>query len=374
MMHMEGDNYQKLVDLALECNSIRYFGILDKGRQPISQSDLPASLSHLKSARFSALEDGAVLERTKDLILVSFKTQDLIANDSPNNQHTTMMGGNQAKRTQAAWFLVGIDITLFKKHSRDMTIQIVAAAIVLMLLSLLAIVFLGIIQRYELAHLSIEKLKKIKRLMSYFVPDFAKTMIEKNPEQQGLLDKYIEDATILFLDVEGFTLLLNTYSQAEINRVIEAYFSEFLDLIKKNNGDINETAGDGMMVIFKAVDPDQHPQNAIRAALQIRELCREVSRNGNSNRFPIQMNIGIQSGEVYLGSTKMRGLEGERWTYTASGAITITAARLSQYAQKGQILIGKNTAQRVGQIFKLHSLGGVQLKNLKREVEIFEIP
>ena len=50
------------------------------------------------------------------------------------------------------------------------------------------------------------------------------------------------------------------------------------------------------------------------------------SENENPDLFPIQVSIGIHSGEVYLGSTKMRGTEREQWTFTASGAVTIMAA------------------------------------------------
>jgi hypothetical protein len=81
------------------------------------------------------------------------------------------------------------------------------------LFSVLIIIFFGITQRYELASSSIERLTKIKRLLGHFVPEAAKRIIEKNPDKMGLLNKYIQDATILFLDIEGFTLLQQKYSQ-----------------------------------------------------------------------------------------------------------------------------------------------------------------
>lgn len=61
----------------------------------------------------------------------------------------------------------------------------------------------------------------------------------------------------------------------------------------------------------------------------------------DSDLSPIKVNNGIQSGEAFLGSTKMRGSEGERWTFTVSGEITVLAARLAQYGREGQILIGE---------------------------------
>jgi class 3 adenylate cyclase len=210
-------------------------------------------------------------------------------------------------------------------------------------------------------------------LLGHFVPEAVKNMIEKDPERTGLLNKNIQDATILFLDIEGFTLLQGKYSQERINRAVESYFSSFFDVIRKNGGDINETAGDGMMVIFLHEDARQHAQNAVRTALEIQKQCLQMSTEIGDHLFPIRVNIGIGSGKAYLGSTKMSGTEAERWTFTASGEVTTLAARLEQYAQSGQILIGEETARRMEGLFSLNCLGKVSLKNMKNSGEIFEV-
>lgn len=281
--------------------------------------------------------------------------------------------GQMQVQSKPEWFLVGIDTSVFRKHYNNILLQTVGTGGVILLFGILIIIFLGIVQRYQLAHLSIEKLQKIKRVLGHFVPRTAKNIIEEEPDKKGLLSKYVEDATILFLDIEGFTLLLQEYSQERINRVIESYFSTFFTLIRKNRGDINETAGDGMMVIFLDPDPEQHARNAVQAALDIREACIKESKNKDSNLFPVQVNIGINSGETYLGSTKMSGSEGERWAFTASGEVTIRAARLSQHAKKGQILISEETTKRIGNTVLLKPLGKVPLKNLKDSGEVYEV-
>jgi class 3 adenylate cyclase len=216
-----------------------------------------------------------------------------------------------------------------------------------------------------------ERLDKIKSVMAHFVPETAKKIIEKDPEK-AVLDKYIQDATVLFLDIEGFTTLVQKYPHEKINRVIESYFSMFLDLIQKRGGDINETAGDGMMVIFLHPDSNMHAENAIRAALDIQKKCRGLPGGMDRDLIPISVNIGISSGDVYLGSTKLRGTEGDRWTFTASGPVTVLAARLSEYGQGGLTLIGEETARRIGQSFPLRSLGHIDLKNLEDSGEVFQ--
>lgn len=379
MAHMGSETYDSLINLALKSNFIQFLAILDEEGNIIAQSDPPSGIHLFKSYDVLKLEDGKILEKTKRINLISYKAQpELVPTEEHMRHHSTMMSnsdmmGKHAGAPKPGWFLVGMDTSLFNRHYQDMVIQTFGTGAAFLLLGLLIIVYIGIIQRYELAHLSIERLQKIKRLMGYFVPSTAKNIIEKEPEKKGLLDKYIQDASILFLDIEGFTLLQEKYSQENINRTIEYYFSIFLNLIQKNWGDINETAGDGMMVIFLDSDPIKHAQNAVKTALEIQERCQKLSTDEYPDKINIKVNTGIHSGKVYLGSTKMRGSEEERWTFTASGAVTIMAARLSQYAKEGRILLGEETARRVEKDFSLNSIGKIPLKNIKDSGEIYEI-
>ncbi len=217
-----------------------------------------------------------------------------------------------------------------------------------------------------------ERLDKIKRVMANFVPETMKSIIEKNPEEAHL-GRYVQGATVFFLDIEGFTTLLETYSTERITQVIERYFSMFYDIIRRQGGDVNETAGDGMMVIFLHPDPVGRACNAVQAALEIQERCLRVSEEHDSDLFPIEVNIGICSGKVLLGSTKMRGAGVDRWTFTASGPVTIMASRLSDYAQGGQILVGEEIARHVEKFFPLSQLGKVHLKNFKEPVEVYQV-
>ncbi len=372
MAHMGAETYESLIDLALKSKLILFLVILDEKGNIIAQSEPPSGLHLLETYDIQELKDGAIIEETKNFHLMSYKAKQEIVPAEEHMKHHDAMMSKHPEPPKPDWFLVGMDTLAFSRHYRDMVTQTVGAGAAVLLLGTVIIIFLGIIQRYELAHMSIEKLQKIKRVLGHFVPRTAKHIIEKDPEKKGLLDKYIQDATVLFLDIEGFSLLLEQYSYERVNRVIETYFSKFLDLIWKNRGDVNETAGDGMMVIFQDTDPVRHAHNAVQAALEIHEKCLKMSVI-NDNGFDIKINIGIHSGKVYLGSTKMRGSEGERWTFTASGSVTIMAARLSQYAKDGQILLGEETAQRVEKDYPLNSIGKIPLKNIKDSGEIYEI-
>jgi len=108
-------------------------------------------------------------------------------------------------------------------------------------------------------------LENIQQHMAKFVPQSVKSIIERNPERPDL-EKQERDVSILFLDIAGYTRMSEEMSLDKINYVVERYFSSFLDDIYANGGDVNETAGDGMMILFQDQDAKAHAVHAVRAA------------------------------------------------------------------------------------------------------------
>src|SRR5678816_1223886 len=97
----------------------------------------------------------------------------------------------------------------------------------------------------------------VKQSLDRFVPETVRRAIEANPDAPGLA-KQAKDVTVLFLDIEGYTRLSEELPRPALNALVERYFSLFLTTIRAEEGDINETAGDGLMIIFQAGAPDVH--------------------------------------------------------------------------------------------------------------------
>lgn len=215
-------------------------------------------------------------------------------------------------------------------------------------------------------------LEKVKYGLDRFVPDTVRRLIEEDPDSPAL-EKRARDVSVLFLDIEGYSRLSETLPRERLTEIIEQYFSSFLADIRAEGGDINETAGDGLMILFQDGEPPAHAAAAVRAARAIREkTARENARNPEG--FPaIAVNISICSGECEVGSTRLREISGERWTFTATGPVTNLAARLGDRAEGGQILLSPETARRVEGKFRLQSLGEQTLKNMAEPVEAWEV-
>lgn len=218
----------------------------------------------------------------------------------------------------------------------------------------------------------IEILENIEFHLSKFVPSSVRKVIYESPEIPSL-GKTKQDISVLFLDIAGYTKMTENLKEEEISYLIEKYFSHFIDDIYENGGDINETAGDGLMIIFKEQDKIKNALQAVRTAVSIRRKANLINNELKENFKRIVINMGINSGMALLGPTKFESYLGSRWTYTARGTATNLAARIAECAKGGVILLSKATAERVKGIFKPKFIGTKKLKNIKEPVDIFKI-
>lgn len=215
-------------------------------------------------------------------------------------------------------------------------------------------------------------LENIKNQLSKFVPSSVKSLIENNPQDPDL-EKRDEDVTVLFLDIAGYTKLSERVEREKVNYLIQTYFSSFLDVILENGGDINETAGDGLMIMFRNQTRQVHSMNAVQAAIGIRNKTAMINEAHQGLFEPVIVNMGINSGLASVGSTRFEGVAGTRWTFTASGSVTNMAARISALACEGAILAGQETYERVRHVFPLHPIGFQELKNIRNPVFVYRV-
>lgn len=218
----------------------------------------------------------------------------------------------------------------------------------------------------------IELLESIKTNLSKFVPLTVTNMIEGSPTGE-IADAAERDCSILFLDIEGYTKITEQIGATAVNKLIERYFSVFMDAIYENNGDVNETAGDGLMVLYLSEDKRKNALEAVRTALTIRDKTALINKEEKAISEPLRINMGVSSGQAFVGAAKFDSLTGSRWTYTSHGKTTNVAARICSQATRGEVLLSKETAERVKDTFSLQYLGKFSLKNLSEEVEIYAV-
>jgi len=216
---------------------------------------------------------------------------------------------------------------------------------------------------------------RISRMLNHlspFVPQSVRNIVEKNPETPKL-DKENRDVSVLFLDLEGYTRLSAHRSEIEMNEIVEKIFSSFVDPIHRSGGDINETAGDGLMIIFKDDDARNNAVNAVKAAFDIYDINQALAQRYKEKQGLIHVNMGINSGMALVGMTRFKGALDTRMTYTASGSVTNIAARLADLAVGGDILVGEATSELIKDTWPTFDIGEKLLKGMEKTLKVYSL-
>jgi class 3 adenylate cyclase len=205
--------------------------------------------------------------------------------------------------------------------------------------------------------------------LSPFVPLSVLDLLKKDPDLLTQ-EKKKREVSVLFLDLEGYTHLSTSLPEVEVNALVERLFSSFVDPIHRSHGDINETAGDGLMIIFKEGDLRDTAVNAVKAAFEIHERSLDFNKTLPEHVETVHVNMGINSGTALVGMTRFKGAVGTRMTYTASGPVTNLAARLAGHARQGDILISEKTRELVEGLWPLYRRETASLKGIEEPVKI----
>ncbi len=231
----------------------------------------------------------------------------------------------------------------------------------------------------EVAHTELQSalrrvqiLESIRTNLAKFVPRTVQDLIEEAPEAPAF-EKREVDVTVLFVDIAGYTRLSERFDVARVNELVERYFGAFLDEILGQGGDVNETAGDGLMVIFRGPDPRDHARAAVLAAQGVLRRAHAINAELTELSEPIRLHVGVNSGTAGVGATKIEGSAGTRWTYTASGAVTNLAARLAALSEGDAVVVGSETAGRLGPEMELEDWGERQFRNVEESVRVFRL-
>jgi len=221
-------------------------------------------------------------------------------------------------------------------------------------------------QMVELQH----QLLAVGRVYAKFVPEHVRRELEAHPDGSSL-ERTEKDVSIMFVDIVGFTRLSERLPGESLAPLVERVFSRFIEVIHRLGGQVNETAGDGLMIIFEHDPPTGHATDAVRAAIAIQRMADELNENLEEEDEHTLVNVGINSGPAFVGLNRFRSITGERVTYTATGPTTNVAARVAGLAKNGDILLSEETAERIRGVIETERVGMRSLKNVSRPMMIY---
>jgi adenylate cyclase len=179
----------------------------------------------------------------------------------------------------------------------------------------------------------------------------------------------LQQITVLFADLEGFTTLSEQTDPERLLSILNQYLTMMVEAILGYGGTIDKFLGDGVMAMYNTplAQPD-HARRAVQTALKIRGgLAKFHEQFDPPHR--LRINFGIHSGMAIVGNVGAPQL----MDFTAVGDTVNIASRLQQLGKGGQILISVSTFESIGSLSATRSIGAVKVKGRVEEVNVFEV-
>ncbi|HSP99480.1 MAG TPA: adenylate/guanylate cyclase domain-containing protein [Candidatus Dormibacteraeota bacterium] len=204
-------------------------------------------------------------------------------------------------------------------------------------------------------------------LKRYFPPQIIdQVMARGGAAELGSQRKLV---TVLFADLRGFTSFSDSVEPEEVIATLDEYHTAMGARIAEFEGTLEHFAGDGFMVFFNdPLDQPDHAERAARMALAMRDDVERLRLMWTRQGYNIHVGMGIHSGYATCGFI---GYEGRR-DYAVIGNVTNLAARLSDAAGPGEILI---SARSYGELrgFLAEPAGDLTLKGFHQPQPAFKL-
>ncbi len=228
-----------------------------------------------------------------------------------------------------------------------------------------------------------------QQLMSLFsrhvAPETAKMIWKRKAEifENGELEPQELTATVLFMDIRGFTTISEKLRPRELLGWLNLYLDTMSRCIMSHGGVIDKYIGDAIMAVFgipfaqteyKAQQRDA--LNCIAASIAMHEKLQKLNQRLKAERKPlIEFGIGIHTGTVVAGS-----LGGNRrLNYSVVGDTVNVAARLEAMNKEVKskrpynILVSDSTWSYVCDRYVGQEVGTIQLKGKETATRVYSI-
>ncbi|MBI2964504.1 MAG: adenylate/guanylate cyclase domain-containing protein [Deltaproteobacteria bacterium] len=219
---------------------------------------------------------------------------------------------------------------------------------------------------------SLEQAKTALRALGKYVPlDLVRQLYHARVEP--MLGGRLQDVTLLFSDIEGFTTLSEQLSPNALAVALGAYLEAMTRAIHSTGGIIDKYTGDGVMALWNTPSPaEHHALRACEAALACERATRALfATEAWAGLPPWRTRFGIHRAEVNVGHFGAP----DRMSFTALGDGVNLASRLESLNKHyGTRILVSAPVEREGRAtYRFRRLDRVAVKGKREGVEIFEL-
>jgi class 3 adenylate cyclase len=199
-----------------------------------------------------------------------------------------------------------------------------------------------------------QEMRRADDLLANILPPTVASRLKAGEE---FIADYFESASLLFIDIVGFTEWCRSSTPRAVMEQLNALFALYDDEIRKHGAEKIESVGDAYLVA--AGIPKARPDHALvlaRLALSIQ------ARLASLNQYRLHswsVRYGIATGSVVAGV-----IGRSRLSYDVFGDTVNRASRIEKAAPADQILVDDNTRRLIGHALRCEIHGDIEIKGL----------
>jgi adenylate cyclase len=169
-------------------------------------------------------------------------------------------------------------------------------------------------------------------------------------------------ASIMFVDVRGFTAFAERSEATEVVTALNGLFELMVPIVTAHGGHVDKFLGDGLLAVFGA--PEAYPDHADRAVAAGLDMVSAVNRP----EADLQIGVGINTGRVVAGSIGGAG----RLNFSVIGDAVNVCARVESATRDtgDDLLLTCHTRDALTRPVAVTSRGSVPLKGKAEPVEV----
>ena len=206
-------------------------------------------------------------------------------------------------------------------------------------------------------------------ILRMYVDESVLAFMSRTEFETSLSASETVTATVMFIDICGFTAIAEQESADTVVKMVNRYFDVMVKEIIAQGGHVDKFMGDAVMAVFRG---EYHLDRAIEAGLGVRAQIATIEDTlPNHPNYHPQVAIGINTGEMVSGNIGSRTLR--RLDYTVIGDTVNMAQRLQTAARAGQVVITETAQQNIAESFTCERIGEVKLKNKEAPVVIYDV-
>ena len=211
-----------------------------------------------------------------------------------------------------------------------------------------------------------------ERMGKYFPKQMVRQIITS--DNHGPLIAKRKQITVLFADLAGFTAISDRFEPEAITDILNSFLGKMGSLVESNNGVLNEILGDGLVVLFGALDNmDKKTQalSAAKLALEMQQAMNELAEQWLEAGFDhnVKLRIGIHQDFVTVGNFGSQDIV----AFRAVGSGINLAARLENYSPPGEIAVSYPIYAQCREDFSFSELQEVTFKGFNHPHRVCQL-